>query len=160
MDAGARKQVLRSLVYGLYAIGTVDEHGEPVFLLASWLMQVSVEPTLIVVALEREGVAPATVRARGAFAVSLLPSGASRLAARIGRPTAEAPHKLRDITHRPATITASPILDDALAWMDCRIVAEYEAGDHALVTAEVVDARAERPGTPLTLGETGWWYGG
>jgi flavin reductase (DIM6/NTAB) family NADH-FMN oxidoreductase RutF len=47
--------------------------------------------------------------------------------------------------------TGSPILLDALAFLDCRIVREYEGGDHLIVLGHVVDLGVLRDGKPLTF---------
>ena len=41
-----------------------------------------------------------------------------------------------------------PVLDDALAWLDCRVTAAHPAGDHTIFVGEVLAADA-REGTPL-----------
>jgi flavin reductase (DIM6/NTAB) family NADH-FMN oxidoreductase RutF len=41
-----------------------------------------------------------------------------------------------------------PILDDVLAWIDGRIVARHEAGDHVIVVLAVEHGEA-RDGRPL-----------
>jgi flavin reductase (DIM6/NTAB) family NADH-FMN oxidoreductase RutF len=41
-----------------------------------------------------------------------------------------------------------PILSDALAWLDCRVTGEHEAGDHVVVFGEVEHAALLREGDP------------
>jgi flavin reductase (DIM6/NTAB) family NADH-FMN oxidoreductase RutF len=43
----------------------------------------------------------------------------------------------------------APVLDGALAWLSCRIVQSYEAGDHELVVGEVLDMSVDNSGRPL-----------
>lgn len=45
--------------------------------------------------------------------------------------------------------TGSPILQDVLAWVDCRIEARHDAGDHDFVVGRVVDLEAASRGRPL-----------
>ena len=40
--------------------------------------------------------------------------------------------------------TGAPILDDCLAWLDCRVVATHVVGDHTLFIGEA-GGRAEYP---------------
>jgi flavin reductase (DIM6/NTAB) family NADH-FMN oxidoreductase RutF len=40
------------------------------------------------------------------------------------------------------------VLDNALAWVDCRLHAEYPAGDHTIFVGEVVAGDAKE-GSPL-----------
>ncbi|HET9691874.1 MAG TPA: flavin reductase family protein, partial [Acidimicrobiales bacterium] len=47
-----------------------------------------------------------------------------------------------------ATLTGSPRLAGALAWVDCRVDTVHEAGDHWLVVGSVVDL-GSAAGEPL-----------
>jgi len=50
----------------------------------------------------------------------------------------------------PAPGTGSPVLDGALAWIDCRHHAEHDGGDHTIVVGRVLDlAVREHDGAPL-----------
>jgi 3-hydroxy-9,10-secoandrosta-1,3,5(10)-triene-9,17-dione monooxygenase reductase component len=46
---------------------------------------------------------------------------------------------------------AGPALDDAIAWIDCELRAEGEAGDHVIVLAEVVALDARADAAPLVF---------
>jgi flavin reductase len=58
--------------------------------------------------------------------------------------------------------TGSPLLLDAVAWLECRTVEEANAtGDHGLFIADVVAGSVRQPlAKALTLAATGWSYGG
>jgi flavin reductase (DIM6/NTAB) family NADH-FMN oxidoreductase RutF len=49
--------------------------------------------------------------------------------------------------------TASPILTDCFAWFDCRVFADYNAGDRHFFWADVCSARAQHEQPRLTLRE-------
>jgi len=44
--------------------------------------------------------------------------------------------------------TGAPILEDALAWLDCQIHARYPAGSHDLYVGEVVASAVPNPEVP------------
>ena len=46
--------------------------------------------------------------------------------------------------------TGAPILTDCLAWLDCRVIGRYDAGDRLFFWADVVANREVSDGTPLT----------
>lgn len=47
--------------------------------------------------------------------------------------------------------TGSPLLEEAPAWLDCRVLSRLNTGDRTIFLAEVVDAGQVRPGPVLTL---------
>lgn len=165
MNQEAKKRVLRSVVYGLYALGVRRPEGDAAeggahMMTVNWLTQVSFEPPMVAVAVERESASLGLVRSAGAFALSVLPAGARQLAGRLGRSSATTPDKLSGVAHHPAPLSGAPVLDEATGWLDCRVTAELPAGDHVLYMAEVVDAGEQREGETLTLRETGFRYAG
>jgi flavin reductase (DIM6/NTAB) family NADH-FMN oxidoreductase RutF len=56
--------------------------------------------------------------------------------------------------------TGAPIFRDALAFVECKVVARVDRGDHIVFVAEVVDAGVHRAGEPLTLRATDMHYAG
>ncbi|HJR43102.1 MAG TPA: flavin reductase family protein [Gemmatimonadaceae bacterium] len=159
MDLDAKKKVLRSIVYGLYALG-VRRGDEDHAMTVNWLTQVSFEPPMLAVAVESESHSLELLRAARAFAISILPTGSRQLAGRLGKSSATTPRKLEGVAHRPGPTTGAPILDEATGWLECRIVAEQPAGDHVVVIGEVVEAGTVREADTLTLKETGFRYAG
>lgn len=53
--------------------------------------------------------------------------------------------------------TGAPVLEDALAWVDCRLWQHYPGGDHTIFVGEVLVA-GTRAGAPLIFYRGG--YGG
>jgi flavin reductase (DIM6/NTAB) family NADH-FMN oxidoreductase RutF len=54
--------------------------------------------------------------------------------------------------------TGSPLLQDALASLDCHLVSTHEAGDHTLFVGEVIEARVRSTDRPLTSQELPYVY--
>jgi flavin reductase (DIM6/NTAB) family NADH-FMN oxidoreductase RutF len=50
-----------------------------------------------------------------------------------------------------AAMTGSPILTEALAWLDCRVEARMDTGDRTIYLAEVVDGDSVRQAAPLNV---------
>ena len=49
-----------------------------------------------------------------------------------------------------------PVLADILAWVDCRVVAEHDAGDHDIVIGRVIELDAAHTGKPLLFYRGGY----
>ena len=54
------------------------------------------------------------------------------------------------------SVTGAPLLADALGWIECRVRAEYDTGDHTFFVAEVVAVEEGRPGPALVYREHGY----
>lgn len=159
MDTATKKTVLRLFTYGLY--GITAKHGAEVSAMAAnWITQVSFEPPLVMLAVEADSRTRGVIEGSGAFAVNVLETGAREFAGNLGRTSAKHPEKLQGLNTRPGPVTGSPLLEEALAWVECKVISQTPAGDHILFIAEVVELGLNREGTPLTLKETGFKYAG
>ncbi|MFJ4369635.1 flavin reductase family protein [Streptomyces chartreusis] len=108
---------------------------------------VSLDPALILVCIHNDSGELPVLRGTGAFAVNILAADQEELcrsfASRHTRHSAKA-------DTRPG-ITGVPVLSDALAYLECRIEREVDAGDHVIVIGEVVDLAVQREEGPLTF---------
>ncbi len=165
------KRVMDEMPYGLYIIGSRMD-GEVNAMMADWVMQVSFVPRLVAVSFEEDAQTLANVRRSNAFTVNLLPQESMELAARFaqpyhgdkvkGRAEEEAARTHKKLEGIPHTVTPSgcPVLDDAMAWLECEAHDFYSTGDHTLVIARVLDGSVTRDAEPLTSNYTGWTYSG
>ena len=159
MDSTLKKTVLRMFTYGLYAV--TARHGAEVSIMtANWLTQCSFEPPLLMLAVESGSHTRQVIEGSGAFAINVYETGQRDLAGSLGRTFSKHPEKINDVTWQPGPQTGSPLLDNALAWVECKIVSSMPAGDHVLFVAEVVEVGLTREGVPLTLKESGFKYAG
>jgi flavin reductase (DIM6/NTAB) family NADH-FMN oxidoreductase RutF len=163
-------QIMDEMPYGLYIVGS-HKDGEVNGMMADWVMQVSFRPRLVAVAFENDAHTLANIRATRAFTINLLPEdhGGMALAAHFAQPyedekiggrLARGVHqKLANI---PFTRTdrGCPVLDGAMAWLECEAEQFVPAGDHTLVIGRTLDGRLLRSATPLTSTYTGWVYSG
>jgi len=107
---------------------------------------VSLEPLLVLFCAEKVARFHDAVLATGTWAVSMLGEDGEKTArwlATRGRPLTG---QLDALRHHPGPLTAAPILDDALASMECRTTAVHDGGDHSIVVGEVVGVSEPRPG--------------
>ena len=111
---------------------------------------VSLEPLLVLFCAEKVARFHDAVLATGTWAVSVLNEDAEKTArwlATRGRPLEG---QLDSFRHHRGPLTAAPILDDALAAMECRTAAVHDGGDHSIVVGEVLGVSEPRPeGGPL-----------
>ena len=158
MDPEAKKKALRKIVHGVYVIGVRGE-GKLNAFTATWVSQVSFEPPLVMIAVRKSSISHQMIEQSRVFVVNLLASGQKMLAQHFLKPAHLGGDKLQGIPHRPG-VTGAPILEEAAAYVECRVREIHTGGDHSIVIGEVIEAGVHQDAEPLTLKETGWSYGG
>jgi flavin reductase (DIM6/NTAB) family NADH-FMN oxidoreductase RutF len=159
MDAAAAKAILEHFPYGLYVV-TVRKDGEEHGMTANWVTQASFDPPMIAVSIENNSTTIGLIRDAHHFAVSLLTTEQRELAGKLGRTSDQAPQKLKGVKTKPAPTAQTPVLTEAVGWVECRAVATLPAGDHTLVLGEILEAGVENgDAEPLTLKTAGFKYG-
>jgi len=172
----ARRRVLWSIPTGLFLIGSrAYLGGQWAFNLmtASLVVQVSVEPKLVGVSIDRTARTCRLVSESGTFSISLLDREDRAVVRRFVKPVADVHHdgagRATALNGEPVidAVTGSPILARAPAWLDCAVRHRIELGSHVLFVGEVVDvggtaAGPERGGVTevLRMEDTRMSYGG
>ncbi len=139
------RHVIGHFTTGVTLVTSRRADGRPCGLTANSVASVSLNPLLVLVCLDREAASHGCIIEGGAFAVSILESGDEALARRFAEGGRD--DRFQELPWREG-VTGSPILERALAWLDCRVTDVHEGGDHSIVVGEVVACDA-RHGEPL-----------
>lgn len=149
---------LLAIPYGVYVITTGGESKQPGAFTASWLMQVSFDPLLVALAVDKTSHSHALLEEHRVFAVNFLGEGQTPLAARLGTPYRIQPHKFMGIAWH-AGVSGTPLLDDALAHVECEVSDILDpGGDHLIYIGKVIGGDLQRREPPLTLEQSGLRY--
>ena len=159
MDEKAKSDLLHKLTYGLYVLTSQagDERGG---MLITWVTQASFEPPLVAVAVLNAAHTTGVMRKSGAFALNFMADEQRKEAGAFGKKFAKVGDKFGDFPHHPGAITGSPLLDDALGYLECRIKSWLTAGDHDIALAEIVGAQVSRDAALMTTASSGMSYAG
>lgn len=131
---------------GLYVV--TSRSGErPIGFLGSFVQQVGFQPPVVCVAFGKERGHLDACLATGHFGVSILDSESHGLMRAFLRKLGEGETPFDGLNVVRAG-SGSPVLGDALAWLDCRIRGRHDAGDHIVVFGEVIEASVQRAGDP------------
>jgi flavin reductase (DIM6/NTAB) family NADH-FMN oxidoreductase RutF len=141
------RKVMGTFTTGVAVVTSRSPDGRPCGLTANSVASVSLEPVLVLVCVDRAAASHACIVDGGAFAVSVLGWGDEPIARRFAGNDRAA--RFDDLPYR-TEVTGSPVLDDALAWLDCRVRDVHVAGDHSIVVGEVVACDAT-DGDPLVF---------
>jgi 3-hydroxy-9,10-secoandrosta-1,3,5(10)-triene-9,17-dione monooxygenase reductase component len=139
------RKVLGHLPTGVTVI-TADGVDGPVGMACNSVSSVSLDPPLISLCPARTSETWPALRDCRRFCVNVMANhheDVTRAFARKGvDPVAGIAHHRR---------VGGPALEDAVAWLDCEIRAEHEAGDHFIVVAQVVALNARPDVAPLVF---------
>lgn len=143
-------QLLRSLDREVWVVTAADGNLRG-GLLATFVSPISIVPSLprLAVALSKQHHTWGLVQSTQAFAVHLLTPNQIDLAWHFGTQSGRDLDKLASVPHTPG-ITGSPILSDALGWLECRVETSLDTGDRTLYLAEVVAGNLRQAFAPLT----------
>jgi flavin reductase (DIM6/NTAB) family NADH-FMN oxidoreductase RutF len=138
---------------GVTLVTTLVE-GQRYGVTASSFSSVSLDPPLVSVCLARTAFAHDLVRDVGSFGVTILGKDHADLGQRFARyePGVDRFAEREWVT----ATTGSPLLADALGWLDCRVVHAYDGGDHTIFVGEVLAADTPRTTSPLLYHSRTW----
>jgi flavin reductase (DIM6/NTAB) family NADH-FMN oxidoreductase RutF len=123
---------------------------------ASSFNSVSLDPPLVSVCLARKIWTHDLIDSTGVFAVNILGKDQADVGKRFaGMLGIEVHERFSGLDVRTAE-TGSPVLGDALGWVDCRVVYAYPGGDHTIFVGEVLAADTPRLTAPLLFHSRAW----
>lgn len=117
------------------AVVTTELDGERFGLTVGSLVSLSLEPSLVGISIGKDSSSFEPIRRAGGWAASLLTGEQSRVAqhfARRGIPPVAL--WIGVDVHEGAR---GPLVDEALGWLECRTVSEYDVGDHTIFVGAV-----------------------
>jgi flavin reductase (DIM6/NTAB) family NADH-FMN oxidoreductase RutF len=152
LDPSEFRRILGHWVTGVAVVAARTTQGQPCGLTANAVASLSLDPPLVLACIDLTADSHDCIRAAGAFSINVLAADGERLARRFAAWDLE--DKFLGIPHR-VEITGAPVLDDALAWVDCRLREAVPGGDHTIFIGEVLTGEA-REGTPLLYYRSGY----
>ena len=144
--------LMRRLPHGV-AVLTVDAAGERLGLTVDSFVSLSLDPPLVGVSVGRNAAMHELLREAGGFALSLLAAGQEDVAQHFARGVPPIAH-WHGVTTRETQ--GAPEIEGALGWLQCRLAAEHEVGDHTLFVGEVESVEPGVAATPLVHVESGY----
>ena len=152
------RATLGAFATGVTVITTVGED-HAYGMTANAFSSVSLDPPLILTCVIGGTSGSEMIRGNGIFAVNILrddQEALSRYFAWRDRPRGR--DAFRDVVHRPSPVTGCPLVDGGAAYLDCRVQATYEAGDHIIVIGEVLAIGVDRRSRPLLFHHGGYRF--
>jgi 3-hydroxy-9,10-secoandrosta-1,3,5(10)-triene-9,17-dione monooxygenase reductase component len=143
-DSAHFRSVLGHFATGIAVITGILE-GVPAGLTCQSFVSLSLDPPLVALCPSKRSRSWRRIEQSGAFCANVLTEDQEDISRVFATSGAD---KFRGVGWRAAE-SGSPILQDVLAWVDCRIEASHDGGDHFIVVARVIDLWASSHGRPL-----------
>ncbi|WSG19506.1 flavin reductase family protein [Nonomuraea sp. NBC_01738] len=153
LDSRRFRSVLGRFATGVVAITAVDpDTGEPCGLAANSFTSVSLDPPLVAFCVAHTSTSWPRVRGAKVVTVNVLAEHQQPVCAQLAGRGGDKFAGL-EWTGSPG---GNPVIDGALAWIDCAVEAEHQAGDHMIVVARVLQLDIHADGGPLVFFRGGY----
>lgn len=143
VDKNEFRRLLARFAAGVTVVTTKGADGKPYGLTATAFTSVSLIPPLVMVCIGKDSESYPHFTAHGVFAVNFLRHSQEDLSQHFATKGGDKFSSVRWTAHA----TGAPIIENVLGWVDCRIVASHDAGDHTIHVGEVEigDAHDDAP---------------
>jgi 3-hydroxy-9,10-secoandrosta-1,3,5(10)-triene-9,17-dione monooxygenase reductase component len=136
VDGGTFRLVMGRFATGVTVVTTLAE-GQPQGITVNALSSVSLEPPLVMVALDRRRFITPMVQAQGRYAVSVLGEGQQALSDCFAHAAVKPGREDFCGAAWHEGSTGLPLLDGAIATLECTVIETFSAGDHDLFIGRV-----------------------
>jgi flavin reductase (DIM6/NTAB) family NADH-FMN oxidoreductase RutF len=158
-----RRRVLWKMPSGLYVVGSTDGAERRNGMTINWVTQLSFDPKLVGVSVERTAVTHELIEAGGCFALSIVDREDRAIVRKFTKPV-EVDLAGSTLNGFPfvGRVTGAPILAQAVAYLDCAVRERMTVGHHTLFVGEVVDSAflKDEDTEVLRMEDTRMNYGG
>jgi 3-hydroxy-9,10-secoandrosta-1,3,5(10)-triene-9,17-dione monooxygenase reductase component len=138
-DARSYRDTMAQFCTGVVVVtGMLDR---PAGFAAQSFVSLSLDPPLVAICPAKSSTSWPKVRASGSFCINVLAEDQKPLCDIFARSGGE---KFEHVRWRAAS-TGSPVLDGAVAYVDCDLEIEHDAGDHVIAVGRVRELRTVDP---------------
>ena len=157
-----RRRVVWTMPSGLYVVGSrAGERRNGMTL--NWTTQVSSDPKLLGISVEKEAFTHELITEGQVFTLNLISREDRAIVRKFTKPVEvdEAAHTLNGFPFHDG-LTGAPVLDQAVAFLECRVQQGVDVGSHTLFIGEIVNAGFQQPEETevLRMEDTRMNYGG
>ena len=150
LDAQRLRRLMASWATGVAVVTSRDDSGHR-GATTNALTSLSLDPLLVLVALDHASNTLDAIRNSGRFCINVLAAGQDELARRFAT-KASGEEKLAGVPHE--LVDGVPVLRGAVAWLACELDRELVGGDHTILIGRPLEAGADPAAQPLVF------YGG
>ena len=152
MDIATYRSLIGQFATGVTVV-TTNVDGRLHGMTANAVCSLSLEPLQLLVCVDRESNCHEQMQRAEAFGLSILAFDQEEISNTFARTTAPVTGSLLGVAFRQGSL-GEPLIENALAHLECRIAERIDGGDHIIVIGDVVAGELLREAEPLLF------YGG
>jgi flavin reductase (DIM6/NTAB) family NADH-FMN oxidoreductase RutF len=138
-EEGMYQIISKAISHGVYII-TVRTKEKVNGMTAAWVSQVSFKPLLLMISIAPERFTHDLIKESGFFGINTLDEELQNYAATFGLRSGRKTDKFQGVSFSDGP-NGSPVLNGALAFVECKVTETFTAGDHTLFIGSVVEAK-------------------
>jgi flavin reductase (DIM6/NTAB) family NADH-FMN oxidoreductase RutF len=145
VDAVLYRRTCAQFTTGITVVTVLDRQGHPHGITMNSFSSVSLDPPLVLVSIDLRNAILGHFLSAPLFAINILAEHQERLSRAFSSP---AENRFLGVDWHPAA-SGMPLLDDALAHLECSMVRTFETGDHVVLIGQVQRAAFREGEKPL-----------
>jgi 3-hydroxy-9,10-secoandrosta-1,3,5(10)-triene-9,17-dione monooxygenase reductase component len=146
------RNVLGCYPTGVSVVTALSESGERFGMAVGSFTSISLDPPLVGFFPDKTSSTWPRIERTGRFCINVLAHDQVEICRRFASKGSD---KFQDLSHGSSP-SGLPLLDDAVAWIDCRLHSVTEIGDHLLVVGEVEALEGQPDSFPLIFFRGGY----
>ena len=155
LDPEKLRAAMRAWSAGVAVVTAMHEgnkHGATVNSFTS----ISIEPAMITISLQKSARTHELISKSRAFGLTILSAEQSKISDLFAGKMTEVEDRFAGLQTQ-TLVTGSPLIVGGLAWLDCRVMETFTAGNSTLFIAEVLAAQNTGNGEPLIYHSRIYW---
>jgi flavin reductase (DIM6/NTAB) family NADH-FMN oxidoreductase RutF len=140
------KLCMRNLATGVTVITSVDKENAPQGITINSFNSLSLNPTLVFFALNKNSYFVSILKNSGVFVVNVLSQSQHETSTLFAKPSKV---DWKKVIYTNSKLYKLPIIKNITAYFECKVKDVYDGGDHLIFIGEVLEAENEQAGMPL-----------
>lgn len=154
VNAETFKAVMGQWPSGVTVVTSKDDEGL-IGMTASSFSSVSLNPPLVSICVAKHLATHDRIEQASIFAVNILSKNQVDDGLRFAGMLPDVEDRFDGVDYATAE-TGSPLLANSLGWVDCKLWASHDGGDHTIFVGEVLDAGIDETAAPLLYHSRSW----
>lgn len=113
-----------------------------------WVTRSSFSPPMLAVCLAPTRHTLSIIEQGKRFCINIMGEGSLELSRRFGLVSGHNEKKFEGVAYHRG-VSGSPILDEAVSYLDCKLASVHPIGDHRMVFGELIDGAVQNERAPL-----------